>query len=157
MAEAIPARLGLLDTGLFIHPLFRRDPQAPRCVALLEALERGEAEGWLDITVIHELTYALHVAPGFTRASGGGRVQLDRGAVHAYLRPLLLLPGMRADDRDGLVATLDRWATTGVAFVDAWLTTLAIRRHLPVCSPNQADYTDNANTFAGPTGEPPHP
>jgi predicted nucleic acid-binding protein len=149
MAEATPAQLGLLDTSLFIHPIFRRDPQAPRCVALLEALERGEAEGWLDITVVHETTYALRVAPSFTRAADGGRVELDRGAVHAYLRPLLLLQGIRADDRDGLVATLDRWATTGVAFVDAWLTTLAIRRHLPVCSPNDADFADIANTFAG--------
>jgi predicted nucleic acid-binding protein len=150
MVDGGPARLGLIDTGLFIHPLFRRDPRAPRCVAILEALERGEAEGWLDITVVHEATYALRVAPGFTRAANGGRVELDRGAVHAYLRPLLLLQGIRAEDRDGLVATLDRWATTGVAFGDAWLTTLAIRRHLPVCSPNQADFTDVVNTFAGP-------
>jgi predicted nucleic acid-binding protein len=157
MAEAARIRLGILDTGLFIHPLFRRDPQAPRCLAILEALERDAAEGWLDITVVHELTYALRVAPGFTRAAGGGRTEIDRGVVHAYLRPLLLLDGIRADDRDGLVATLDRWATTGVAFVDAWLMTLAIRRHLPVCSPNAADFADVANTFAGPAAPPLHP
>ena len=45
-------------------------------------------------------------------------------------------------------AALDRWATTGVAFVDAWLTTVAIRRRLPVCSPNAAHFADVRNTFA---------
>ena len=55
--------------------------------------------------------------------------------------------GVRADDREALVAALDRWATTGVAFVDAWLTTVAIRRRLPVCSPNVAHFAEVRNTF----------
>jgi hypothetical protein len=156
MPEAASAHLGLLDTGLFIHPLFTRDAQAPRCKAILEALERDEAEAWLDVTVVHETTYALRVVPGFTRPAGG-RTEIDRSAVHAYLRPLLLLAGIRADDREALVAALDRWATTGVAFVDAWLTTIAMRRRLPVCSPNMADFTDVANTFADPAEPPSQP
>jgi hypothetical protein len=124
---------------------------------LLEALERGEAEAWVDVTVVHETTRALRVVPGFARPTVGKRTELDRGAVHAYLRPLLLLAGIRADDREALVAALDRWATTGVAFVDAWLTTVAIRRRLPVCSPNTADFADVANTFADPTASPRQP
>ncbi len=152
MTGAAPARLGLLDTGLFIHALFADDPHAPRCAAILEALEREEAEAWLDVTVLHETTYALRVVPGFTRAGAGGRPELDRAAVHAYLRPLLLLRGLRADDREALVAALDRWATTDVAFVDAWLATLARRRHLPVCSVNARDFPDVPNSFADQEG-----
>lgn len=148
MPEAAPEHLGLLDTGVFIHPLFTHDRLAPRCTAILEALERGEAEAWVDVTVVHETAYALRVAPGFERAAGGGRREIDRQAVQAYLRPLFLLPGIRADDREALVAALDRWASLGVAFVDAWLTTVAIRRRLPVCSPNAAHFTDGGNTFS---------
>jgi predicted nucleic acid-binding protein len=149
MAERVPHQLGFLDTGLFIHALFSRDRQAAYCAAILEALERDEAEGWVDVTVVHEATYALRVVPGFQHIGAGGRREINRRAVHAYLRPLLLLPGVRADDREALVVALDRWATTGVAFVDAWLTTLAIRRHLPVCSPNADDFADVPDTFDG--------
>ena len=65
-------QLGLLDTNLFIHPLFVRDPHAARCQALIAAIERGDAAGWIDVTVVHELTYALRRVPGFS----------DRAMIH---------------------------------------------------------------------------
>jgi hypothetical protein len=41
------------------------------------------------------------------------------------------------------------WATTNVGFVAAWLTTLVIRRRLPVCNPHAADFATVATTCAG--------
>ena len=132
-------QLGLLDTNLFIHPLFVRDPQAARCQALIAAIERGDAEGWIDITVVHELTYALRRVPGFS----------DRAMIHDYIIRILAMPQILADDKAALIAGLARWATAGVGFVDAWLAALAEQRSLPICSVNRRDYPASLdNTFA---------
>src|SRR4051794_34380835 len=117
-------QLGLLDTNIFIHPLFARDPNAPRCRALIEALERGDAEGWIDVTVVHELTYALGRAPGFS----------DRATIRAYIGRILALPQILADDKAVLIAATARWATERVGFIDAWLALQATKRDLPICS-----------------------
>jgi predicted nucleic acid-binding protein len=123
-------QLGLLDTNIFVHSLFTRDPHAPRCQALLDAIERGEAEGWLDVGVVHELTYALRRAPGFT----------DRATIRAYIDRILAMPQILADDKDALISAIERWASEGVGFIDAWLATLADRRGLPICSVNRQDF-----------------
>lgn len=130
-------QLGYLDTNLFVHALFPNDAQYPRCQAILTALGQGEAEGWLDPLVIHELTYVLLNLRRFP----------DRTAVEVYLRDLLRAPGVRAPQRALLLAALARWAGRGGGFVDAWLATLALAEGQPVCTANARDFPDVRNTF----------
>ncbi|MFN8514909.1 MAG: PIN domain-containing protein [Chloroflexia bacterium] len=131
-------QLGLLDTNIFIHPLYARDPHGPRCQALLDAIEREEAEGWIDVAVVHELTYALRRAPGFA----------DRARIHTYIDKTLAMPRLLADDKDALIAALGRWASEGIGFIDAWLATLADRRGFSICSVNRQDFPVGLeNTF----------
>jgi predicted nucleic acid-binding protein len=134
-------QLGLLDANIFVHPLYAHDPHAPRCQALIDAIERGDAEGWIDVMVIHELTYALRRAPGFA----------DRSSIQVYIDKILAMPQLLADDKDALIAATERWAAAGVGFIDAWLATLADRRALPVCLVNGRDFQaglDNTYTTA---------
>jgi len=123
-------QLGWLDTNIFIHLLFPRDREYPRCRAISDALERGEAEGWLDITVIHELTYFL----------GRHRNFPDRAAVCDYIRTFLEMDAIRADDKAALRDTLLRWETQRVGFIDAWIAVRTVRQGLPICSANESDY-----------------
>jgi predicted nucleic acid-binding protein len=130
-------QFGWLDTNLFVHALFPRDPHHARCRVILEALERGTGEGWLDPLVVHELSYVLGRLPAFP----------DRAAIHTYLRTVLLMDAVQADDKPGLLEALARWATGRVSLVDAWLAVVANRRGLPVCSVNRRDFPDVVNTF----------
>jgi predicted nucleic acid-binding protein len=132
-----PAMIGWIDTDIIVRALFPGDPHHPRCVALLQAMERDAAEGWIEPTVVHEMTYVLGRLPTFS----------TRAAVHAYVRSILLLPGLRADDKTDLIEAVDHWAAGSAGFVDAWLATLASRRNLPVCSINARDFPDTPNSF----------
>jgi predicted nucleic acid-binding protein len=131
------AQLGWLDTNIFVHALFPRDPHYQRCQPLLGTLDNGAAEGWLDILVVHELTYVLGRLPAFA----------DRAAIERYLRSILLNKQIRADDKPALLEAVARWAAQGVGFADAWLAVLAQRRGLPVRSVNTGDFPDVGNTF----------
>ncbi|HET8629781.1 MAG TPA: type II toxin-antitoxin system VapC family toxin [Thermomicrobiales bacterium] len=133
----MPEQLGWLDTNLFVHALFPRDPHYARCQRILAALDAGTAEGWLDPLVVHDLTYVLGRLPQFP----------DRAAIQGYLRTILLTEQIRADDKPALLAAVARWVMRGGGFTDAWLASLAGRRALPVCSVNARDLPDIANTF----------
>jgi predicted nucleic acid-binding protein len=133
-------QLGWLDTNLFVAVLFPRDRNYPRCAALFAELERGEAEGWIDPTVVHELTYVLMRTGRFP----------GREAIHDYVRSVLLLTGVRAHEKEALLDAIARWQIHGVGFVDAWLAVRARRDHLPVCSVNTRDFTDMVNSFDSP-------
>jgi predicted nucleic acid-binding protein len=130
-------QLGWLDTNLFVYVLFPNDPHHSRCAALMRALQDGRTEGWIDTVVVHELTYVLSRTGLFP----------TRQAVHAYIRSILLTDTIHADDKDGLVDAVSRWATLGVGFADAWLAVLARRRQIPVCSVNEDDFPDTPNVF----------
>ncbi len=130
-------QLGWLDTNLFVHALYPNDPQCARCRVLLAALQHGRAEGWLDPLVVHELSYVL------TRQE---RFQ-TRENVHDYIRGILLTESIHAQDKEGLMEAVARWATRGGGFTDAWLAVLARHHRLPVCSANAADFSDTPNTF----------
>lgn len=130
-------QLGYLDTNLFVHALFPHDPQHARCQAILTALGQGTAEGRLEPTVVHELTYVLLRLGWFP----------DRAAVEVYLHNLLRAPGIQTPDRDLLLAALSRWASHGGGFVDSWLATRALTEGQPVCSANARDFPDVRNTF----------
>jgi predicted nucleic-acid-binding protein len=139
---SLPRVLGLLDTNVVVRSLFPTDPHCPRCLAILAALEQGEAEAWIDVTVVHELTYVLGRLPTFSRAD-----------VHTYVRGVLLAEGVHADEKAALIEALDRWAIGSTGFVDAWLAVLARRHGLPVCSINAGDFPDVPNTFTTPREE----
>jgi predicted nucleic acid-binding protein len=130
-------QLGWLDTNIFVHRLFLNDEHFERCRQITQALEAGEAEGWIDVVVVHELTYVLS-------RHGLFRTRQD---VYAYIRNLLLLAGVNADDKEALILALTRWANSSVGFADAWLATLAQRRGVPVCSVNRHDLTGVENAF----------
>ena len=130
-------QLGWLDTNVFVHNLFDNDPLAPRCREIVDALEAGTAEGWIDITVVHELTYALSRFSQFP----------SRQAVHDYVETILLRDNVHADDMEMLLDTLARWLTAGGSFVDVWLAIRAQRRGLPVCSANRRHFPGVENTF----------
>lgn len=131
-------QLGWLDTNLFVHALFPGDRQHARCREIIRALEEGAAEGWVDLLIVHELTYVL----------GRLRVFPNRAAIQHYIRTILLNPNIQAADKAALLEVVARWATEGVGFADAWLTMLAQRHGLAVCSANVADFPGVDNTFA---------
>lgn len=133
------AQFGWLDTTIFVHALFQNDPHRQRCLDILQRLEKGEAEAWIDDIVIHELTYVLPRALP--------RAFTDRAAVAEYLLAFLALDNIRAMHKDVLVETLQHWSAHGVSFADARLAVLARRHQLPVCTVNKRDFMDVKQSF----------
>ncbi|HEY8286124.1 MAG TPA: PIN domain-containing protein [Chloroflexota bacterium] len=129
--------LGWLDTNIFVHALFTRDSQYDRCRAVLQALREGRANGWVDVLVVHELTYVLGRLPQFA----------TRAAIHEYIRGILSMTTVHADDKQALLATLARWATENVGFTDARLAVLAQAHGLPICSANLRDFSGVSYSF----------
>lgn len=116
---------GLLDTNVFIHA-HASDEWTAEYRALLGALETGSVSAVLEPLVVHELSYAL---PHYVK-------QMTRDQVGEYLLMVLSWDGVRGE-KDTLVETVMRWrATPGLAFVDAYLATLAHQRSCPVFSKN---------------------
>ena len=119
---------GLLDTNVFIHA-HARDALTAECRAFLAALERGHVGAVMDALVLHELSYAL---PHYVK-------QMTRASVAEYLLMVLSWPGVRGD-KDILVETVMRWqAAPTLAFVDAYLATVAHQRGCPVFGKNVKD------------------
>jgi predicted nucleic acid-binding protein len=121
---------GLLDTNVFIHA-HASDRWAAECRAFLTAVESGRVTAVLEPLVLHELSYAL---PHYVK-------QMTRDQVGEYLLMVLRWEGVQGD-KDTLAETVMRWrATPGLAFVDAYLATLAHRRGCPVFSKNVRELT----------------
>jgi predicted nucleic acid-binding protein len=123
-------QLGWLDTNIFVHSLFPNDQPYPRCQAILKALDEGRAEAWVDVGVLHELTYSLM------------RMRLfpSRLGAYTYIEEIISSGSIYADDKQALLDTTYRWATTGAGFIDSWLAVLAEGRGLPICSANRRDF-----------------
>jgi hypothetical protein len=132
-------QLGWLDSNLFIHALYPHDRPYARCRQILTMLRSGEAEGWVDPVVAHELTHVLPFTPQFRDRS--------RRAVLEYLLPLLGYDSVRADDKPSLLASLSEWAMEGGDFADARLRVLSRQRQVPVCSANKRHFRAVRNTF----------
>lgn len=133
------ASFGWLDATVFIHVLFSNDPHRARCQTILEAIESGSGEGWIDPVVIHELTYVL---PRFLPDRFGKRI-----AVAEYLLSFLTLDSLHSTERDLLIATLQIWSSGSIGFADARLTALAHSTSMTVCSVNQRDFPNVPNSF----------
>jgi predicted nucleic acid-binding protein len=123
---------GLLDSNLFIHALYRRDPLYRQAREIVERLETGADQGWIDPLVVHELLYTLEHL----------HLMATRQERHTFARALVTMPGAACEHRDWLLEALDRWSTADVSFVDAWLWAQARQRRLPIC-------TSNARHFRG--------
>src|SRR4051794_4714251 len=115
--------LGYLDTNIFVHNLHPKDDNYARCRAIIVALEEGSASGRLDATVVYELTFVLARRQRFP----------DRRAIAEYVQSILTMTGVTVEDLETLKIALDRWATRGVGFADAWLFARAIASKSPVC------------------------
>jgi hypothetical protein len=134
-------QLGWLDTNIFVHSMFPNDEPYPRCQEILKALDEGRAEAWVDIGVLHELTYSLM------------RMRLfpNRLGAYTYIEEIISSNSIYADDKQALIDATYRWATAGVGFIDSWLAILAERRSLPSCTANKSDFPahlDNTYTTA---------
>lgn len=135
--SAPPVQLGWLDTKIFLHAILPRDRHYPRCHALVKALQEGRAEGWIDVTIVHELTYTLQRLPGYN----------EHARIRTSIEQILGMAHIHASDKPALRQALARWQQQG-GVVDAWLAALAERRALPVCSVNARDFpADSDNTF----------
>ncbi len=130
-------QLGYLDTALFVYALFPKDERHARCRDLLAALQTGDAEGRLDVLVLHELSLLLPTLPQFP----------DRAAVARYLRGIVRAQGVMAEGRDLLLAALLRWTERGGGFAEAWRAIQALTDGQPVCAPDARDLADVTNTF----------
>ena len=121
---------GLIDTNVLVHAQ-TRDALGAECLAFLNAVEAGEIQVYLDVLVVHELTYVL---PRY-------RQQMGRADVAAYLLAVLQWPGI-VGDKPLLDRAIRRWAQTPrLGFVDAYLAERALRDAVPV-------YTKNVSEFA---------
>jgi predicted nucleic acid-binding protein len=129
--------LGYLDTNIFVHHLYPNDRHYSRCRAIVAALEDGSATGWLDATIVYELTFIL----------ARGRRLPNRRAIAEYVQSIIAMPGVKAEEPQVLAAALERWAARGVGFADAWLFARALADGRPICSVNARDFTEVGNTF----------
>lgn len=126
--SAIEMAVGLVDTNVFIHAQ-TFDALSEECLQFLEAVESGDLEARLEPIVLHELSYALpHYRKGMTRAE-----------VAEYLLAVLAWEGILAE-KELLIEAVERWRDSeGLAFVDAYLATKAVRDGVPVYSKNVED------------------
>lgn len=120
---------GLLDTNVFIHA-YMLDQHSEECRRFLAAVARGEVQAWLEVLVVHELTYAFpRVIKQFTRES-----------LADLLLNLINWPGILCREKEVLVETLTRWkSSTGLSFVDAYLAASAGRSDMPVYTKNMRE------------------
>jgi len=130
-------QLGFLDTNLFVHSLYSNDRHYARCRQIIATLEDGSAQGWLDVTIVYELTFILARGRRFT----------DRMAIAHYVQSIISLAGVDVENEDFLLAALDRWARRGVGFADAWLFVQAMATGRPVCTVKMRDFGGASNTF----------
>ncbi len=119
---------GLVDTNVFIHAQ-THDAYAEECLEFLEAVQKGRVRARLDPLVLHELSYALpHYRKGMARAE-----------VAEYLLAIVGWEGIDGD-KVPLVDAVVRWRDTpGIAFVDAYLASVALREGRPVYTKNVAE------------------
>jgi len=127
----VAVELGWLDTNIFIHALSAPDSHYARCTDLINALQDGRAEGWINATVLHELSYVLSRRRDFAM----------RTTIATYLLEILNAPGVLAAEKAILIATVTRWGTTTI-------TELTQRDGLPVCTVNARDFPGIANAYA---------
>jgi len=116
---------GLLDTSIFLHA-HATDEFTEECRGLLAALEQGSLRAHLEPLILHEISYAL---PRYVK-------QMTRDDIAAYLLMVLSWSGVQGE-KDAMADAVERWwRTPGLAFADAYLAALAVRRACAVYTKN---------------------
>jgi hypothetical protein len=68
--------------------------------------------------------------------------------IYTYIEQILSSPSVHVDDKRAVLDAGYRWATSGVGFIDSWLSVLAERHGLPVCTANVGHFSANLdNTY----------
>lgn len=128
-----------LDSNVFVHAQFR-DDHSEACRKLLAALEEGTIEGWVDTTVLHEVSYVL------TR-----RLRWSRQDAAEYLLLILNAPGVRTvHPQESLERAVTLWMRSDKAFVDCLLAALAEDQGSTVCTVDTDDILALGATAAKP-------
>jgi len=111
-----------IDTNVFLRHLLNDHPtQSPRCLALFEAIERGEERGWTTDMVIAEIVWVLSSKP----------YEVKRATIAQWLLVLTSLPGLKVENRTRLSHTLRLYTSTPIDFIDAYNAAFIMRRQGP--------------------------
>lgn len=117
-----------IDSNVFVHAQLR-DTHSEACRKLLAALEDGSIQGWVDTTVLHEVSYVL------TR-----RFRWSRENTAEYLLLILHAQGVRTvHPQEALERAVALWMRSGKAFVDCLLAALAEQQGTSVCTVDADD------------------
>ncbi len=99
-----------VDTNVIITLLTEDDPQkAKRCLELFQQVKRGEATLVTSEAVVAEIAYALTSRTTYA---------FPRELVAATLRPILVLPRLRMDEKATILRALDLWEEVNLDFAD---------------------------------------
>lgn len=117
-----------IDSNIFVHAQLR-DAHTEACRKLLAALEEGTIEGWVDTTVLHEISYVL------TR-----RFRWSRKDTAEYLLLMLHAPGVRTvHPKESIARAISLWMRSDKAFVDCLLAALSEYHGSTVCTVDTDD------------------
>ena len=113
-----------LDTNVVVRFLTRDPaPQAARADRLLAKAQAGEIALRLTPIIVAEIVWTL-----------ASRYKLGPDRIAAALSAFLRSDGILADERDGLLESLDVMVERRVSFPDAYVAVSARRAEEPVCS-----------------------
>jgi len=111
-----------IDANVFLRHLLNDHPvQSPKCLALFEAIERGDARGWTTDMVIAEIVWVLSGKP----------YQVQRETIERSLVELIYLPNLKVDHRMRLRHALHLYTSTPMDFIDAYNAAFILRRYGP--------------------------
>jgi predicted nucleic acid-binding protein len=134
---------GLIDTNMFLHAQ-THDAHSEECIRFLEAIKVGAIQAHLEPMVLHELSYAL---PHYRR-------EMTRPQVARYLLSVLAWEGITGE-KARLINAVERWRVTpGLAFVDAFLASMAKELDCAIYTKNVAELTQQGATVPNPLPAP---
>ncbi|MHB0868835.1 MAG: PIN domain-containing protein [Chloroflexota bacterium] len=112
-----------LDTSVFLRHLTADDPvRSPACLALLQAIERGETSVWTSELVIAEMVFVLSSKRGYN---------LGRETIRDLLLPLIELPRLKLPHKRLYRRVFDLFASLPIDYVDAYHAALIENREQP--------------------------
>jgi predicted nucleic acid-binding protein len=120
----------LLDTNIIIRFLANDHKEhSPAAYRLFEQASRREVTLLLEPIVISECIYVMT----------GKYYQVPRGKIASLLVHILNV--VEAEDKETLVESLQYYGRHNVDFPDAYLASLAEKKHITVATFNRKDYT----------------
>jgi len=101
-----------LDTNIFLRQILNDLPdQSPACLALFQAIERGEIAVWTTDLAIAEVVYVL---------AGRRTYAFPRAAIRDALLPLLELSHLRLARKRIYTRVFELYVNLPISFVDAF-------------------------------------